>query len=78
MAQDFLAIPATSVSVERVFSRSQHICANLQSLLKENTITMALLTKAWICSGLFEMMPLKVLRQKHGDNSDKKSHTDTI
>jgi len=29
MARDYLAIPATSVSVERVFSKSRHICSNL-------------------------------------------------
>ena len=68
MARDFLAIPATSVSVERVFSKSWHICNNLRSSLKEKTITMALLTKVWIRSGLFEMIPPKVLRRKHGDN----------
>jgi hypothetical protein len=71
MARDFLAIPATSVSVERVFSKSRHICGNLRSSLKEKTITMALLTKVWIRSGLFEMMPPKVLRRKHGDNGTK-------
>jgi len=68
MARDFLAIPATSVSVEQVFSKSRHICNSLRSSLKEKTITMALLTKVWIRSGLFEMMPPKVLRRKHGDN----------
>ena len=71
MAQDFLAIPTTSISVERVFSKSWHICNNLQSSLKEKTITMALLTKVWIQSGLFEMIPPKVLRWKHGDNGTK-------
>ncbi|KAF8632686.1 hypothetical protein AX15_001739 [Amanita polypyramis BW_CC] len=55
MAHNYLAIPATSVSVE---------C--------EKTIKMALLIKAWIQSGSFEMMPQKVQRWKHGDNSKKK------
>lgn len=70
MAQDYLAIPATSVSVERAFSKSRHICSNLRSSLKEKTIMMALLTKVWIRSGLFEMMPPTVRRRsrrKHGD-----------
>ena len=71
MARDYLAIPATSVSVEQVFSKSQHICRNLRSSLKEKTITMALLTKVWIWSGLFEMMPHKLLQRKHGDNGKK-------
>jgi hypothetical protein len=68
MARDYLAIPATSVSVERVFSKSRHICSSLRSSLKEDTIKMALLTKVWIRDGLFEMMPKKELRRKHGDN----------
>jgi hAT family C-terminal dimerisation region len=72
MARDYLAIPATSVSVERVFSMSRHICSDLRSSLKEDTVKMALLTKEWIHSGLFEMMPRTVLRRKHGDNGKKK------
>ncbi len=71
MARDYLAIPATSVSVERVFSKSRHICSSLRSSLKEETIKMALLTKVWIRDGLFEMMPKNELRRKHGDNGHK-------
>ena len=71
MARDYLAIPATSVAVERVFSKSRHICANLRSSLKEKTIMMALLTKVWIRSGLFEMTAPTELRWKHGDNGKK-------
>jgi hypothetical protein len=71
MARDYLAIPATSVSVERVFSKSRHICGDLRSSLKERTVTMALLTKVWIRSGLFEMMPPKILQRKHGNNGKK-------
>ena len=71
MARDYLAIPATSVAVERVFSKSCHICANLRSSLKEKTIMMALLTKVWIRSGLFEMTAPTELQRKHGDNGKK-------
>jgi len=39
MACDFLVIPATSVSVERTFSKLRHICSNLRSSLKAQTIT---------------------------------------
>jgi len=74
MARDYLAIPATSVSVEHVFSKSRHICTDLRSSLKESTIKMALLTKVWIRSGLFEMMPRKILRRKHGDNAHMLAH----
>ncbi|PPR01987.1 hypothetical protein CVT24_011114 [Panaeolus cyanescens] len=44
MARDFLAIPATSTPVERVFSKSRHICSDLRSSLKAETISMALLS----------------------------------
>ncbi len=70
MARDYLAIPATSVSVERVFSKSRHICSNLRSSLKEDTVKMALLVKVWIQSGLFEMTPPTIRRRKHGDNGE--------
>ncbi len=57
MAHDYLAIPATSVSVERVFSKSWHICTDLRSSLKANMVTQALLTRVWIYSGLFTINP---------------------
>ena len=71
MAQDYLAIPATSVLVERVFSESRHICSSLRSSLKEDTIKMALHMKVWIRDGLFEMMLKQELQRKHGDNGKK-------
>ena len=70
-----IIIPVASVSVERVFSKSRHICSALRSSLKENTIRMALLTKTWIRNSLFEMVLNKVLRQKHSDNGQKKSRS---
>ncbi|KJA13696.1 hypothetical protein HYPSUDRAFT_92664 [Hypholoma sublateritium FD-334 SS-4] len=67
MARDFLAIPATSVSVERTFSKSRHICSDLRASLKAETVTEALLSKVWIRSGLFDPEePLK-RKRKHGD-----------
>jgi hypothetical protein len=33
MARDFLAIPGTSASVERLFSKSRHVCTDLRSSL---------------------------------------------
>jgi hypothetical protein len=66
MARDFLAIPATSVSVEHTFSKSRHICSDLRSSLKAQTITEALLSKVWIRSGLFEVNPPIVKKKKHG------------
>ncbi|SJL11861.1 uncharacterized protein ARMOST_15272 [Armillaria ostoyae] len=53
MARDFLAIPGTSVSVERLFSTSRQLCTEVRSSLKADTIMKAMLTKAWIKAGLF-------------------------
>lgn len=68
MAQDYLAIPGTSVSVERTFSKSCHICTDLQSSLKVRTVREALLTKTWIRAGLFKMNLPVLKHHKHGDN----------
>ncbi|EIW82968.1 hypothetical protein CONPUDRAFT_52150, partial [Coniophora puteana RWD-64-598 SS2] len=48
MARAFLAIPATSVSVERVFSASRHVCRDSRSSLKASTITSVMCTKKWL------------------------------
>jgi hypothetical protein len=65
MARDFLAIPATSVSVERTFSKSRHICSDLRSSLKAETISEALLSKVWIREGLFDVNEPIPVRRKH-------------
>jgi len=54
MARDFLAIPGTSVSVERLFSKSRHLCSDLRSSLLAPTIMRAMLSKCWIKDGLFD------------------------
>ena len=69
MARDFLPIPATSVSVERIFSKSRQICQDLRSSLLAETIQEALLTKAWIRTGLFKPIPKPKPLVKHGDAS---------
>jgi len=48
MARDFLAIPATSVSVERLFSRSRHVCRDTRSSFKAQTITEIMCAKKWL------------------------------
>ncbi len=53
MARDFLVIPGTSVSVERLFSTSWQLCTEVRSSLKADTIMKVMLTKAWIKAGLF-------------------------
>lgn len=66
MARDILPIPATSVSVERLFSKSRHLCQDLRSSLKAETIREALLTKLWIRGGFFETVPEPKRVAKHG------------
>lgn len=66
MARDYLAIPATSVSVERIFSKSRHICQDLRSSLRAETVKQALLTKCWLRSGLFHPIPKTRRVEKHG------------
>ncbi|KAF8222517.1 hypothetical protein L208DRAFT_1018113, partial [Tricholoma matsutake] len=65
------SFPRTIDGANITFDMEPHICSNLHSSLQEKTITMALLMKVWIWSGLFEMMPCKVLQWKHGDNGKK-------
>lgn len=52
MARDFLAIPGAMVSVERLFSRSRHLCTDQRSSLKAATLTQAMCTKEWLREGL--------------------------
>lgn len=66
VARDILAIPATSVAVERVFSKSRHICTDLRSSLKAETVREALLTKVWIRGGLLGMVQKPTVHPKHG------------
>jgi hypothetical protein len=54
MARDFLAIPGTSVSVERLFSKSRHLCTDVRSSLQAQTIMMALITSVWLRQGLYD------------------------
>ncbi|CAK5262315.1 unnamed protein product [Mycena citricolor] len=55
MARDFLAIPGTSVSVERLFSQARNVCRDTRSSLKAATIKEAMLTKLWIKAGYFDL-----------------------
>ena len=48
MARDFLAIPGTSVAVERLFSKSRHICVDTRSSLKADTVVEAILAQKWL------------------------------
>ncbi|KAF5366752.1 hypothetical protein D9758_006529 [Tetrapyrgos nigripes] len=61
IARDFLAIPGTSVSVERLFSSSRHLCSDLRSSMKAETTTLAMCAKVWLKSGLFEFDSRKLI-----------------
>lgn len=52
MSRDYLAIPATSISVERLFSISHHLCTDVWNSLKAETITQSMCAKHWIRQGL--------------------------
>ena len=55
MAHNFLAIPGASVLVERLFSKSRHLCIDLQGLLKVATIMEAMCARQWLREGLFKL-----------------------
>ncbi|KAJ6587409.1 hypothetical protein B0H10DRAFT_2333691, partial [Mycena sp. CBHHK59/15] len=57
-ARDFLAISGTSVSVERLFSRSRHLCHEARGSLKAHAIKEAMLTKMWIKAGFLKRATL--------------------
>ncbi|KAF7349507.1 Dimer-Tnp-hAT domain-containing protein [Mycena sanguinolenta] len=58
IARDFLAIPGTSVSVERLFSSARHLCHESRASLNSKTISEAMLTKMWIKEGLLKRASL--------------------
>jgi hypothetical protein len=58
MALDFLACPGSSVAVERLFSSSRHLCRDLRSSLKAETIMEGMCTKTWIKEGVVSLHPV--------------------
>ena len=54
MAHDFLTIPGAMVSVDQLFSRSQHLCTDQQLSLKATTLTQAMCMKEWLQEGLMK------------------------
>ncbi|GJF00443.1 hypothetical protein PsYK624_167310 [Phanerochaete sordida] len=64
MARDFLCIPATSVSVERLFSAGRHLCTDLRSSFRAQTVTEAMCVKQWIRAGLLDPEPPANRRSK--------------
>jgi hypothetical protein len=54
LAQDVLAIPGTSISVERLFSSLWHMMSEERGSMTAETIRMAVLIKEGIKSGLMD------------------------
>ncbi|KAI5822005.1 hATC-domain-containing protein [Schizophyllum commune Tattone D] len=52
MAMDFLAVPATSTSVKRVFSQGQHLLPFTRNRLATATTRMLMCFGAWSCHNL--------------------------
>ncbi|THU96807.1 hypothetical protein K435DRAFT_663756, partial [Dendrothele bispora CBS 962.96] len=60
-----------SVSVEHmIFLKSRHICTDLQSSLKAETIWEVLLSKVWTRSGLLDVNPPPLIQKKHGSKTE--------
>ena len=53
MARDYLAVPATSCSSERLFSAAGNIISEKRSRLGTDTVRALLCLKDWYKSGLF-------------------------
>jgi hypothetical protein len=51
IACDILAIPAVSVSVERLFSSSKHTLSDLHSSMTADTASTTIITKEWLKLG---------------------------
>jgi hypothetical protein len=60
MARDFLAILGTTVSVERLFSKSRDLCHEARGSMKAEKIMRVILTKMWIKAGLLVIAPLAI------------------
>ncbi|EJD50444.1 hATC-domain-containing protein [Auricularia subglabra TFB-10046 SS5] len=56
MARDYLAIPASSTSVERLFSESGYLVTKQRSSLPAATIRECMCTKRWIREGLMKYL----------------------
>jgi hypothetical protein len=54
IARDVLAIPGAISPVERLFSKSRHLCTDQRSSLAAATVTQSMCAKLWIRQGLFD------------------------
>lgn len=55
MARDYLAVPATSCSSERLFSAAGNVISEKRSRLNADTLRALLCLKNWYQSGLFSI-----------------------
>jgi hypothetical protein len=54
VARDILAIPGVSISVERLFSSLKHTLSDTQSSMTVEMVSVDIVTKEWLKSGLAE------------------------
>jgi len=64
MARRFLAIPATSASVERIFSISNFIISKSRNRLDSETIKKLILLKSWKIKDFMELKLENELEEK--------------
>jgi len=65
MARRFLAIPATSAPVERVFSISSNVITKSRNKLDPDTVKQTVLLKSW------KIKELKELEENFRNNNDE-------
>jgi hypothetical protein len=54
VAQDILAIPGVSISVERLFSSLKHTLSDSRASITADTVSVDVVCKEWLKSGLAE------------------------
>ena len=54
MAKDYLAIPATSIAAERIFSSASNLITQNRACLTANTIHAVMCLKHWYHSGIID------------------------
>ena len=55
IARDYLAVPGAIVPVERMFSRSRHLCKDTRAPLRAKTITEVMCMREWLQTGVMDL-----------------------
>ncbi|KIK31917.1 hypothetical protein CY34DRAFT_102511 [Suillus luteus UH-Slu-Lm8-n1] len=81
MALDYLTIPATSVDVERIFSRGHLLLSHVRSCLSTQTTCALLCLGCWSQLGLVkdkDVLPVAHLPDVEGDEKELEDGWDSI